>query len=50
MKYAMCNELYEAWSFERVCDFLAETGYGGVEIAPFTFATDSPSDVRKITA
>ena len=41
MKYAMCNELYEAWSFERVCDFLAETGYGGVEIAPFTFANDA---------
>jgi len=49
MKYAMCNELYEAWSFERVCDFLAEHGYGGVEIAPFTFATDTPSDVRTIT-
>jgi len=41
MKYAMCNELYEAWSFERVCDFLAEHGYGGVEIAPFTLATDA---------
>ena len=46
MKYAMCNELYEAWSFERVCDFLAQHGYGGVEIAPFTFA----HDVRTITA
>ncbi len=46
MKYAMCNELYEAWSFERVCDYLAEHGYGGVEIAPFTFA----KDVRTITA
>ena len=41
IKYAMCNELYEAWSFERVCDFLAEHGYGGVEIAPFTFANDA---------
>ena len=41
IKYAMCNELYEAWSFERVCDFLAEHGYGGVEIAPFTFANDT---------
>jgi len=40
MKYAMCNELYERWSFGRVCDFLAENGYGGVEIAPFTFADD----------
>ena len=46
MKYAMCNELYAAWSFERVCDFLAEHGYGGVEIAPFTFANDA----RTITA
>ena len=49
MKYAMCNELYEAWSFERVCDFLSESGYAGVEIAPFTFATDTPSNVRTIT-
>ena len=40
IKYAMCNELYERWSFERVCEFIAEHGYGGVEIAPFTFATD----------
>ena len=46
MKYAMCNELYEAWSFERVCDFLAEHDYGGVEIAPFTFAADA----REITS
>jgi len=46
MKYAMCNELYEAWSFERVCDFLAEHGYDGVEIAPFTFAADA----REITS
>ncbi len=46
MKYAMCNELYEGWSFERVCDFLAEHGYTGVEIAPFTLAYD----VRTIAA
>ena len=42
----MCNELYEAWSFERVCDFLAQHGYEGVEVAPFTLA----QDVREIAA
>jgi sugar phosphate isomerase/epimerase len=38
MKYAICNELFENWRFERVCDFVKSTGYHGVEIAPFTLA------------
>jgi sugar phosphate isomerase/epimerase len=38
MRFAMCNELYEDWKFEDVCKFLKETGYDGVEVAPFTLA------------
>src|SRR4026207_226670 len=38
MRFAMCNELYENWKFDDVCKFLKESGYDGVEVAPFTLA------------
>jgi len=38
MKFAICNELFEGWEWPRVCRFVKETGYDGIEIAPFTFA------------
>lgn len=38
MKYAICQELYEGWEWEKQCAFTAETGYTGIEIAPFTIA------------
>ncbi len=40
MKFAICNETYEGWGFERACGHIAETGYDGVEIAPFTLKED----------
>ena len=40
MKFAICNEMFEGWAFSRVCDFVAECGYDGIEIAPFTFNDD----------
>ena len=40
MKFAMCNEFCEGWSFEDVCKLAADAGYDGVEIAPFTLAPD----------
>jgi D-psicose/D-tagatose/L-ribulose 3-epimerase len=43
-RFAICNETFEGWPWERVCSFVAETGYQGVEIAPFTFA-ESVADV-----
>jgi sugar phosphate isomerase/epimerase len=38
MRYAICNETFENWPHERVCKFVAELGYQGLELAPFTLA------------
>ena len=39
MKFAICQELFEDWDWERQCAFIAEVGYTGIEVAPFTLAT-----------
>src|SRR4051812_32764493 len=36
--FAICNETFGDWSWERTCRFVAASGYDGIEIAPFTFA------------
>jgi sugar phosphate isomerase/epimerase len=38
MKFAICQELFENWDWPRQCQFIAETGYTGIELAPFTLA------------
>ncbi len=38
MKFAICNELFEGWPFDRVCRFAKSVGYDGLELAPFTLA------------
>ncbi len=40
MRFAICNETYGDWPFERVCDDIAACGYDGVEVAPFTLGAD----------
>jgi sugar phosphate isomerase/epimerase len=46
MKFAICNETFLDWPFDKAFGFAAECGYSGIEIAPFTMA----SDVREINA
>ena len=50
MRYAICNETFEGWDHERVCRFVADLGYQGLEVAPFTLArliTDVPAERRR---
>jgi sugar phosphate isomerase/epimerase len=46
MKFAICNETFQDWAFERAFDFARQCGYTGLEIAPFTIA----NDVKDISA
>ena len=39
MKYAICNETFADWDHSRVCHRIAELGYTGLEVAPFTLAS-----------
>lgn len=50
MKFAICQELFEGWDWKRQCRFMAETGYTGIEVAPFTLAkriTDVTAEQRR---
>jgi sugar phosphate isomerase/epimerase len=38
MRYAICNETFQDWDHQRVCRYVAELGYQGLELAPFTLA------------
>jgi len=50
MKFAICQELFENWDWERQCRFIAEVGYTGIEVAPFTLGkriTDVSAERRR---
>ena len=40
IRFGSCNEMFEGWELDRQLSFLKECGYEGVELAPFTIATD----------
>ena len=44
MKFAICNETYQGWDFDQTCAHVAQTGYEGIEVAPFTLKED-PRDL-----
>lgn len=43
MKYALCNEMFVDWPFDKAFAFTRECGYTGIELAPFTMGTDAYS-------
>ncbi len=49
MKFAICNETYQGWDFARTCDHISQTGYDGIEIAPFTLK-ENPFDLSEAEA
>lgn len=44
LRFSMCNEAFEKADFGEVCRTLRQTGYTGIEIAPFTLA-ESPGEL-----
>ena len=40
MRFAICNETYPNWPFEKVCEDAAACGYDAIELAPFTLKED----------
>ena len=39
-RHAICNEIFENWTFADTCKAIRKAGYTGIEIAPFTLAED----------
>jgi sugar phosphate isomerase/epimerase len=49
MRFAICNETYPGWTFDKVCEDAAAVGYHALELAPFTLA-DDPRDLTDADA
>jgi len=44
MKFAICQEVFEKWSWADQCQAIAAAGYTGIEVAPFAIAP-RPADL-----
>jgi len=44
-KYAMCNESMKELPWEKQCEIIANAGYKGVEIAPFTLVKQGVEEI-----
>jgi sugar phosphate isomerase/epimerase len=44
MKFAICQELFENWTWADQCKAIAAAGYSGIEVAPFAIAA-RPADL-----
>lgn len=54
-KYCFCNEIIREFSWAEQCEIMAEAGYSGVEIAPFTLVNQgvqeiSPNERRQMVS
>ncbi len=50
MKFAVCNEMFGDWEWEKGLRLARSIGYTGVEVAPFTLGTNAQAisrDTRK---
>ncbi|MBS1834179.1 MAG: sugar phosphate isomerase/epimerase [Acidobacteria bacterium] len=43
-RHAICNEVFQGWKFHDACKKIRETGYTGIEIAPFTLS-ETPAEI-----
>ena len=46
MKYAICNETFLDWPFDKAFAFARDCGYTGIEIAPFTIGVCASFVIR----